>query len=720
LNKIYHIEGMTCASCSQIIEENARKFLGIETFVVNFATEKANLEFNDQFQEDKFFSMLEKLGYRAIDPVLKENADDKDNSIFQDATLRASIISLFFGGICMNLSMGSWSQLLSPNLNSWIQGILSLFVMLMWGRHYLLSLIHFIKSGQSNMNTLIGIGVSASFIYSFFLMLSSGHNGHVHVYFETIPFIIGFTLFGHFLDEKAKTKARGGLSALYKLQIKFALKVLAGSEVSVPVIELKKGDSIRLKPGEKVPLDGEILQGNTHTDESMITGESQAVAKGVGDNLFAGSLNLEGSVLLKITHEMHETFISGIVDFVEKAQLKKAPIEKYANRVIRYFVPFIIIFSSLTFLFWWFYNPGANQSALAFSHMTAVLLIACPCALGLAVPMAVMLATVEATRHGLLISGGDVIEKSCAIDTVVFDKTGTLTEGHPVVTSFQTNLTNEEFLKFSGSVVQYSNHPLSKAIASFVNDKKIKLVDPDTFNDLPGKGMMSTLLGKKILIGKKELLESENISVVVPALGSHVYVGIDQVFAGVFVIEDPLKITAKETVQKLILSKKEVWMITGDNQSVAKKTADALGILNFKANVLPAEKAEFINALKKSGKKVAMVGDGINDAPALSSADIGLAMAGGSDVAIEAADVSLLDGKIEGVPIFFELSKNTMRIIKQNLFLSFFYNLLCIPLAAGVFTYWISLTLTPMWASLAMGLSSVSVVLSSLRLKKHL
>lgn len=709
---------MTCASCSQIIEDNAHRLPGVDKIQVNFATERAELVTSEKFDELAFREMLSQLGYRASDPNARAVGAGEKNPEHDKQLVQAGI-SLFAGVLSMALAMGPGSTLLPHSANNLIQFFISAAVLFFFGKKYFIAVWMFLTKGHSNMNTLIGLGVGAAFLYSVALMLISLHT---HVYFETIPFIIGFTLFGHYLDEKAKTKARASLSSLYKMQIKFALKIVDGKEVNTPVIDLKAGDILRLKPGEKIPLDAEVIQGTTHADESMITGESVPVVKNPGDSVFAGSLNLEGSLQVKVKQEIHQTYIANIVSFVEKAQLKKAPIEKYADQVIRYFVPAIIIIATLTFVLWWFLN-SENKSFEAFSHMIAVLLIACPCALGLAVPMAVMLSTTQASKDGLLIGGGDVIEKGSKIDTVVFDKTGTLTAGAPVVTQVEVakNGQNEnELFRVAGSIVQYSNHPLSKAMTRFIEEKEIKISDPDKFKNLPGMGMESVFEGKRVLIGKKELLVENGIEVSTELLGSLVYVGIENQYAGVFVIEDPVKPTAAATVEALQSRGIEVWMLTGDNAPVAAKIATEIGIKNVKANVVPVEKANFILKLKSEGKKVAMIGDGINDAPALTSADLSMAMASGSDVAIEAADVSILEGKIDCVADFFFLSKRTMSIIKQNLFLSFFYNVLCIPLAAGIFQPWLGISLTPMWASLAMGLSSVSVVLSSLRLRRTL
>jgi Cu+-exporting ATPase len=480
------------------------------------------------------------------------------------------------------------------------------------------------------------------------------------------------------------------------------------------------GDIIRLKPGEKIPLDGEVTLGSSHTDESMITGESSAVGKKIGDNVFAGSLNLEGTLLIVVRKEMHEGFVSDVVNYVEKAQLKKAPIQKYADKIVQYFVPVLIIIALVTFSMWMILNSN-EKSYQAFSHMIAVLLIACPCALGLAVPMAVMITTAEAAKSGLLIGGGEVIERASSIEVIVFDKTGTLTEGLPNVTSYETSINQNDFFRIVGSVTQNSNHPLSQSITKFIDTFKIKLGDPDKFKNIPGFGIESQMDGKKVLIGNAEFLKRENIEVVQSQkIGSLVYVSIDQIFAGLFVIADPLKKEAKATIASLKEQGIEVWMLTGDNEKIARKIAEEVGITNFRANVLPVDKANFVLDLKSQGKKIAMIGDGINDAPALSSANLSMAMSNGSDIAIEASDVTILEGKIECVAQFFLRSNKTMKVIKQNLFLSFVYNLLCIPLAAGLLYPFYQISLTPMWASLAMGLSSFSVILSSLRLKKSL
>lgn len=716
-SQTYKIEGMTCASCAQVIEDNSRILKDLESIQVNYVTEKAELKFGPQFDETAFYELMQKIGYRAISANSIEAKEEKGI----DLTLVKSIVSLMIGALLMGLSMGPLSEYLDHRLNNIIQMVCSSLIIYFFGKPYLKSVLSFLQTRNSNMNTLIGLGISAAYVYSIVLMFMSMSTGeHAHVYFEAIPFVIGFTLLGHFLDEKAKTKARSSLSSLYKMQIKFASKIDGTKEVNTPVIELKAEDIIRLRPGEKVPLDGIVKEGFSHCDESMISGESRAVSKEQGSNVFAGSLNLEGSLQVIVKKEMNQTFISDVVSYVEKAQLKKAPIQKYADKIVHYFVPAIIYFSLFTFFIWFLLN-SEERSYQAFSHMIAVLLIACPCALGLAVPMAVMITTAEAAKSGLLIGGGEVIERASDINVIVFDKTGTLTAGKPRVIHFHSNGDSDEFLRISASVASNSNHPLSRSISEFVKDKNIKLSDPDKFKNIPGLGIESQIDEKKVLIGNASFLRQQNIEVQESDLvGSHVYIGIDQKLAGFFVIADPVKKEARDTILKLKNAGKEIWMLTGDNVKIAEQIAKDLGIENYKANVLPVDKADFILELKAKGKKVAMIGDGINDAPALASANLSMAMSGGSDVAIAASDISILEGRIECVAFFFSRSKETMKIIKENLFLSFVYNLLCIPLAAGFLHPWLQISLTPMWASLAMGFSSLSVILSSLRLKKSL
>lgn len=706
---------MTCASCINIIEDNARKLKGLESIQVNFATETAEIEISENFDLDIFHAMMKNIGYRAIDPNKKLNSSEE--SFFNQHFYNA-IVAIIFSLITTFFAMGPGTHFFSHRTNNWIQAFFTSIVVFSFGLPYIRAVF------KSNMNSLIGLGALSAYGYSVYFLL---FDTHAHTYFEGTSFIIAFALLGHFFDEKAKTKARATLSSLYKMQIKFASKILEGREVNTPVIDLKIDDAIRLRPGEKFPLDGEILVGETHVDESMITGESQAVAKSVGAKVYAGSINMEGTVTVKVKTSIHETFISQIVSFVEKAQLKKAPIQQYADKIVKYFVPVILVLASITFSVWFFIT---NNTFMSLTHMISVLVIACPCALGLAVPMVIMLATTKAAQNGLLVSGGDVLEKGAHISAIVFDKTGTLTQGQPTLTSivlFGKNNNDENYLlQIAASCSQYSSHPLSQSLYNSSVKRDLKLLDPDKFQSETGLGIVANYQGKNVLLGNFNLLKKyeiiNNISekFYQEHVGSYVFMAIDKELVAAFVITDPVKPEAIELVKKLHSMELQVWMLTGDHHLIANKIGSELGITTdfIRAEVIPSEKATFIESLQKKNIKVAMVGDGINDAPALSKADLSIAMGNGTDVAIEASEVSVLDGKIFLLADFFILSKRSMRIIKENLILSSVYNLLCIPLAAGVFYPWYKISLTPMWASLAMGLSSFSVILNSFRVRR--
>ena len=699
---------MTCAACSGVIEKETTLLKGVEKAEVNFATESAEFKVGDDFDLETFHALLKKLGYRAIDPNAK--TESSSETIFNRDFYNA-VIAIVLASITMFFAMVVH--------NNPIQAVLTTILIFGFGLPYIKAVIGF----HSNMNTLIGLGVLSSYLYSLYLMITAPHS---HTYFEGGAFIIAFSLVGHYLDGLAKTKARNNLSSLYKMQIKFASLLLDGKEVNTPVIDLKIGDLIRLRPGEKFPLDGEITVGETHADESMLTGESQAIAKAVGSKVYAGSMNLEGSVTIKITTTLHSTFVSEIVHFVEKAQLKKAPIQQYADKIVRIFVPVILLIAVVTFVVWF---SLTRDLGLSLTHMIAVLVIACPCALGLAVPMAIMLSTSEAAKSGLLISGGDIVEKGSHIDTIVFDKTGTLTEGRPELTEivlFNQEASEDDLLKLAASSLQYSTHPLSQSVAHAAVKKDIKLLDPDKFKSLTGLGIIAELNDKKIALGNADLLKQEGVTENIPEtffkehIGSYVFMSIDQKLTAAFVITDPIKTEARTLIKNLHELEINVWMLTGDHPGIAHKIGSELGISPdfIRAGVKPVGKADFVSELQAKGFKVAMIGDGINDAPALAKADLSIAMSNGSDVALEASEVSLLDGKILLTHEFFARSKRTMRIIKENLILSSLYNILCIPLAAGVFYPWTKMSLTPMWASLAMGLSSFSVIINSFRVKK--
>lgn len=699
------IEGMTCAACQNIIEEETLKLNGVESATVNFATETGEFKTNDQFDADTFYALLNKLGYKAVD----ESQRYEEVSLFKSMEFYKVIFALTLSSVVMFFAMVIH--------NNWIQLVLTTILVVFFSKKFILSVFSF----KSSMHTLIGLGVLSSYFYSIYLMVL---NIHAHTYFEGGAFIISFTMLGQFMDHVAKKKAQKSISSLYKMQVKFASLMIDGKEVNTPVVNLKSGDIIRIKPGDKFPLDGVVTQGSTHVNESMLTGESHSLAKHVDSKVFAGSINLDGSILVRVESNLHSTMISQIVNFVEKAQTQKAPIQKYADNIIKYFVPLIVVIALLSFAAWYLITGELEISII---HMITVFVIACPCALGLAVPMAIMISTGEASKDGLLISGGDVVEKGSHIDTVVFDKTGTLTTGAPIVTTlyiFEKEKSKEEVILLSASLSQLSTHPLSKTICEHAKSFNLNLLDPDTFKNLTGLGVSGSIGSNELALGNMDLMESIGATHQVPPtfyeenIGSYVFVSLNQKVVAAYIINDPIKPEAKETISALKALGMNIWMLSGDHQLVANSVAKSLGIDNVKAQTKPVEKADFIKALKEKGHKVAMIGDGINDAPALILCDLSMAMSNGSDIALESSEVSILEGNIKLVSDFFVRSKKTMRVIKENLLLSSIYNIVCIPFAAGLFYPFFKVTLNPMWASLAMALSSFSVILNSFRAKR--
>jgi Cu+-exporting ATPase len=705
---------MTCASCTSLIEKESSRLKGLQKINVSFSSETAYLDFDESFDENQFLDMLTNLGYRA------EMDGIKSQKRWLDVDLQKAIILLFVGSLFMGVMFLPSIMHQFHELINYFQVFVSLIIMLTWGRHYFYNLALFFTKFYSDMHTLIGLGLFSNLIYSIYMVYI---NPMAHLYVEAIPFILGFTILGHFFEKKAKTKAQTSLSNLYKMQIKFASKLVNGEVFSTPVIELTIGDLIRIKPGEKIPVNGIIVKGESHLDEALISGESIPLHKKSGDQIIAGAINLEGSLEVQVTSIFHDSTVAEIIHHLEKAEGNKIKLQLIADKIVAKFVPAILFFAIMTLGIWYF---RSNDFGLSLKYFIAVLVIACPCALGLAVPMSVMISTREALKIGMLINGGEVLEIGSQIDTIVFDKTGTLTKGKPKVSKFSIlnkNMKSEkEILQLAASSSAYSSHPLSMAIVQYAKESKVEFLDPDKFKNLVGLGFEAKILNDEILMGSLKLMKEKAVEMTYSEesnASSLVYLAINLKLIGIFYIDDPIKEESYQVVADLNKANIDVWMLTGDNQNVARVVADKLKIKNIKYNVSPLEKEKFIEALKVSGKKVAMIGDGINDAIALTKANLSMAMADGSDIAISSSQVSLLNGDISLIPKFFSISKQTMSIIKQNLFFSFIYNLLCIPLAAGAFVSMFGLELDPKWAALSMGLSSTSVILSSLRLKNR-
>jgi heavy metal translocating P-type ATPase len=723
------VKGMSCASCAQSIESAARGFPAITQASVNFATSQATLVLDDDETQKvlpEFMAKIRAQGFEFIE------RDQFDSALDEEREAR-SLKFKFSSSLVLSLglfwfAMGPGMHMENERLNWWIQLALATPIWVGLGLPFLQAVWSFVRTGHATMFTLIGLGTGAAYLYSVFITVFYDFAQKLvieqMVYFEAVGFIIAFVYLGQYLEHIAKRRARESLDSLLKLQAKEARLLQSdGQEILVPLEKVAVGDRIVIKPGEKVPVDGVIEQGESSFQEAMVTGEPLPIAKGPKAKVIGGTINGEGRVVVRAERVGAESFLAQIVSFVENAQLSKPPIQRYADKIAAYFVPIVVVIALLSFAIWFFFGAEPRW-AHALSTLIAVLVIACPCALGLATPTAVVVSTGRAARDGLLIAGGAVIEKASHINAMVFDKTGTLTQGLPVVVRADWSETIEasELAQDKKAVLgleSFSEHPLSTALSHYLSESGVRPLDPDSFEVLPGRGLKGEVSNRQYLIGSERLLTEQGLHDPFQndALGSRVYVIRDNQLIARFILDDQLKPDAKSMIERLKVRGIKTYLLSGDAQTVAQKIGTELGVDEALGEVLPQDKAKFISSLKEQGLKVAMIGDGINDAPALSLADLSLAMGTGSDVAIENSDVTVVGGEIGKVADFFDLSRQTMSVIRQNLFLSFIYNTVCIPLAAGVFYPWLGWLLPPMMASVAMGASSLSVLGNSLRLK---
>ncbi|MAX65723.1 MAG: heavy metal translocating P-type ATPase [Bacteriovoracaceae bacterium] len=714
------IKGMSCASCASSIEKEVSVIEGVHKASVNFAVETARFEVTNPELQTKVSEKIESLGYSIVD----SNKSDEVNEKSQQDNLSQFFISITLALILFSLAMWPFKDWPTQKINWYLQ---LLFCIPIWGwigLKFQKSLLHFIKTGQSNMNTLIGLGTSAAFFYSLFITIFSQFSLNIgltqRVYFEAVGFIISFVYLGQYFEEKAKKKTKEALNSLFKLSSKKATVIVQSDVVEKRIEDVEVGDLIRVKPGGKFPVDGVILKGSSAIDESMISGESIPVFKQKNDRVLAGTINGESVIEYKVTKVGNDTFLAQIINFVQEAQNSKPQIQKYADKVSSIFTPVVIIFALLTFITWFVFGaePIWGNSV---SNLIAVLVIACPCALGLATPTAVVVATGRASLQGLLIGGGDVIEKAIGIDTIIFDKTGTITEGKPAVVDVKLVQDKMSILADVASIEQFSEHPLSKAIVDYSKKQNIEWSEPDSFEVIKGKGLMAEIHNQNYLIGNKNLLKENDViindSLDSTMIGSLVYIALDKQHVGTITIGDKIKMGSKEIIKDLKKRGIETWMITGDNSSVAQLVAKELDIDHYISDALPLDKSTQLEKLQKKGRVVAMIGDGINDAPALAKANLSVAMGTGTDVAMNASDVTIVKGDLSKVLDFIKLSEGTMKIIKQNLFLSMIYNTLLIPIAAGVLVLFGGPMMPPVLASVAMALSSISVVSNSLRVR---
>ncbi|EQC45567.1 cation-translocating P-type ATPase [Bacteriovorax sp. Seq25_V] len=709
------VKGMTCAGCASTIEREASKVAGVLSCEVNFATESVAISTETEADFHKLQKKIKEIGYEIVD-TLKEEKDDK--------TLMKFFISITLSILIFLFAMGPLMHVVSREVNWYIQFALTLPVWAWIGLPYLKAVWVLLKTLRSNMNTLIGVATTAAFTYSSFITFFNQKSIQIGltqtVYFEAIGFIVSFVLLGQYFEHKAKKKAKEALDSLLNLTSKEATVLVDGVEVLKKMDEIVVGDILRVRPGEKLSVDGKIIKGQSSIDESMLTGESVPVLKKIDDNVFGGTINGESVIEYVATKVGKDTMVAHIIDFVESAQLNKPQIQKLADQVSAVFTPVVIVIAVITFILWFMLGPTPVWGN-AISNFIAVLVIACPCALGLATPTAVVVATGKASLAGVLVGGGSVIEKANSINAVAFDKTGTITHGKPIVLSMEYFGDNEQdFLVAVSSIENYSEHPLAKSIVNYAKELGVQLDDPDSFEIVAGGGVRADYIGKEYLLGSHNFLESEGVEFEHQfddhLLGTYVYVSVEKKCIARFVIGDKVKQSAKELISKLHELGIKTYLITGDNERIAAEVAREVGIDDFYANVKPLEKADYIQKIQKD-YKVAMIGDGVNDAPALAKADLSLAMGTGADVAINASDVTISTGDIAKIYDLFILARGSMKIMKQNLGLSFVYNTALIPLAAGILYPFGGPLMPPILASIAMAMSSISVVLNSLRIR---
>lgn len=713
------IEGMHCASCAKIIERTLKKLDGIKDCNVNLPLKSAYIEFDkDKINLKKIEKKIEEIGY-------KVRKNGKNEEIYD--LKRRFLISLIFSIPLFYFSMGMHFGLPSFaffNKNNLIfQFIFTSIILISGFNIFKNGIISFLKTKKSTMDTLISLGVGSAFFYSFFIFLFSSLGiekfKNEYVYFEVAGFLITIILLGRYLEEKAKGKTSEAIEKLLELAPKYSYILRDGKEIKIPSEEIKLNDIVIIKPGEKIPVDGIVLDGYSSVDESALTGESKLVEKFKGKEVYSGTINKNGTFKFLAQKTGKDTFLSQIIKLVEEAQTKKAPIQKIADVISSYFVPSVLIISIVSFFIWFLVGQG-----LGFSLKVAisVLIISCPCALGLATPTAIVVGMGISAKNGIFFKDAEALQKLSKVKNFLFDKTGTLTEGKIYINEIipLKNFKEIEILKFASSLAKNSSHPLSDAIIKKTEEMKIEIPDVKNFEEIPGKGLIGFYEGKKIILGNLKFLKELNFQInnYEEDDKTFVFVCIENEPIGIISTSDLLKSNAKDLISNLKNIKKNIYLISGDNEKSTKKVAKELGIENVYFEVLPQDKRKIVEDLKRNAKGVAFIGDGINDAPALSMADIGIAFGGGREIAVEAGDIVLVKNDLQDILKAIKISNLTLKKIKQNLFWAFFYNALAIPVSAGVLYPFFAFLLSPILAGIAMSLSSISVVLNSLSLKK--
>jgi Cu+-exporting ATPase len=716
----FNIAGMHCASCAVRNERTLKKLKGVFDATVNLATHSARVEYDDSVVSvGALHDVVVENGYQVLEPELAQDHKERARRELQSAKLRAFLALLLASPVAALAMLDielPW-MLFGHNAGVWVQALLSTVVILILGWQFHIGMLRQARTLSANMDTLISLGTLAALFFSIWAMLAGEH----HLYFETGAVIAALILLGRYFEARSRGQASEAIEKLMELGAKTAHVRRDGGEQDIPIEEVKVGDILLVKPGEKVPVDGKVIDGSSSIDESMLTGESMPVSKGRGDDVFGATINISGALHMQAKKVGQDTALAQIVKMVTEAQVNKAPIQKLADRVSGVFVPIVLGIAIVTAVAWYFVTGDLYQSLVP---AVAVLVIACPCSLGLATPTAILVGTGVGARRGILIKNGEALERGKRIHVVVFDKTGTLTEGKPKVTDVhacKASTTPDDVLALAASIERLSEHPLAQAVVRAAREKNLPLMDVRNFENLAGKGVRGKIGDSAVMVGSGRLLLEHGVPLIHPiataeqheAEGKTVFmVAHDQKLVGMIVVADTLKEDAETAIERLRAQGIETVMMTGDNRRTAEAIAEQIGIDMVFAEVLPQDKAGHVRELQRNGKRVAFVGDGINDAPALAQADLGIAIGTGTDIAIEAGNIVLVKGHPLKVIEALALSRLTFKTIKQNMFWAFFYNVAAIPLAAlGL--------LNPMIAAAAMAGSSLTVVGNSLRIKRR-